>query len=122
MTHTDIQKALAFAPNPAIALQASALQAASPIVLTLAECDEDLRAEAIELFKQLNSGELDEEQRFATTALLAEILFPNADDKGIPGLDLADAEAIAPSVNSEARGVLDRMDREEAALFRPVQL
>jgi lambda repressor-like predicted transcriptional regulator len=114
MTHTDIEKALAPAAGPATALQISALQAASPIVLALAECDEELRAEAIELFKQLNSGELDEEQRVATTALLAEILFPNADDRGLPGLDLVEAEAIAPSVNSEARDVFDRMDREEA--------
>jgi hypothetical protein len=30
----------------------TALQAASPIVLALQECDEELRAEAIELFKQ----------------------------------------------------------------------
>ena len=58
MTHTDIEKALAFATNPATALQTSALEAASPIVLALAECDEELRADAIELFKQLNSGEL----------------------------------------------------------------
>jgi lambda repressor-like predicted transcriptional regulator len=114
MTHTDTEKALGFAADPATALQVSALQAASPIVLALAECDEDLRAEAIELFKQLNNGELDEEQRLATTALLAEILFPNADDNGLPGLDLAEAEARAPSVNPEAKDVLDRTDREEA--------
>jgi lambda repressor-like predicted transcriptional regulator len=100
--------------NPATTLQVSALQAASPIVLALAECDEELRAEAIELFKQLSNGDLDEEQRFATTALLAEILFPNTDDKGISGLDLAEAEAIGPAVNPEAREALDRMDREEA--------
>lgn len=114
MTHKDIEKALAFAAHPAAALQVSAFQAASPIILALAECDEDLRAEALELFKQLNSGELDEEQRFATTALLAEILFPNTSDQGMPGLDLAEAEAIAPSVNPEAQDVIDRMDREEA--------
>src|SRR5437870_13377127 len=76
--------------------------------------DEELRAEAIDLFKQLESGELDAEQRTATITLLAEILFPNADDKGMPGLDLAEAEAIAPAVNPEAKDVLDRMDREEA--------
>jgi len=59
--------------------------------------NEDLRAEAIELFKQLNSGELDEEQRFAATALLAEILFPQNDHKGMPGLDLAEAETMVLS-------------------------
>jgi hypothetical protein len=55
----------------------------SPIVLALAECDEALRSEAIEPFKELASGELDAEQCIATTTLLAEILFPNADDKGL---------------------------------------
>lgn len=114
MTHTDIEKALAFTTNPMAALQVSALQAASPIVLALAECDEDLRAEAIELFKQMNSGELDEEQRFATTALLAEILFPSTDEKGILGVDLVEAEANESSVNPEAAEVIDRMNREEA--------
>jgi transcriptional regulator with XRE-family HTH domain len=115
MTHTNLEKALAFAGNPAATLEVSALQAASPIVLALAECDDDLRAEAIELFKQLSSGELDEEQRFATTALLAEILFPRADHQGMFGLDLAEAEAISPAINPEAKDVLDRMDHEEAA-------
>ena len=64
--------------------------------------------------KQLESGELDADQRTATITLLAEILFPNADEKGLPGLDLTDAEAIAPSQNLEAREVLSRMDEEEA--------
>jgi predicted XRE-type DNA-binding protein len=114
MTPIDFEKVLTFTAHSAATLQVSALQAASPIVLALAECDAELRAEAIGLFKQLNSGELDEEQRFATTALLAEILFPNADDKGMTGLDLAEAEAVAASVNPEAKDVLDRMDREEA--------
>ena len=78
----------------------------------MTKCDDELRAEAIDLFKQLESGELDADQRTAT--LLAEILFPNADEKGLPGLDLAEAEAIAPSQNLEAREVLSRMDEEEA--------
>jgi lambda repressor-like predicted transcriptional regulator len=94
-------------------LQASAFQAATPIVLALCECDEDLRNEAIELFKQLNSGELDEGERYATTALLAEILFPNADHKGLIGMDLVEAEELAPSVAPEAKGLLEEMDRQE---------
>src|SRR4051812_36909175 len=110
MTHTDFEKAI-----PALAtLQVSALQAATPIVLALAECDEELRAEAIELFQQLASGDLDEEQRFATTALLTEILFPNSDENGLPGLDLAEAEAIAPTVAPESKDILERMDKEES--------
>jgi lambda repressor-like predicted transcriptional regulator len=99
----------------AATLQVSALQAATPIVLALAECDEELRAEAVELFKQLAGGELDAEQRYATTALLAEILFPNSDHDGAPGLDLVEAEAKAPAGDPEAKEVLARMDREEAA-------
>ena len=118
MTRTELEKALPALTGPQAALQAAALQAAAPVVLALTECDEELRADAIELFKQLHDGGLDEEQRFATTALLAEILFPNADDKGLPGLDLEQAEASAPSVNPEARDVLDRMDRDEATFAR----
>ncbi len=90
------------------------VSAASPIVLALQECDEALRAEAIELFKQLAGGELDEEARFATTALLAEILFPNADDKGYPGLDLVEAEALAPAADPAAMDLLAAMDEQEA--------
>ncbi|HVS39448.1 MAG TPA: helix-turn-helix transcriptional regulator [Gemmataceae bacterium] len=113
MAHTDFEKVTAFMAPPAV-LQTSAFQAATPIILALLECDEELRAEAIELFKQLASGEVDAEQRYATTALLAEILFPNADDKGLPGLDLVEAEAIAPSVAAEAKDILAGMDEEES--------
>ena len=65
--------------------------------------------------KQLASGELDPEQRYSTTALLAEILFPNADHTGAPGLDLVEAEAMAPTLDAGAKDVLARMDLEEAA-------
>jgi lambda repressor-like predicted transcriptional regulator len=91
-----------------------AIQFASSIVLALQECDEELREEAIELFKQLESGELDAEDCNATQALLAEILFPNADDNGFPGLDLEEAEEIACREVPEAKEILDRMDQEES--------
>ena len=78
MSTKIIEQALASGTSADAILKASALQAASPIVLALAECDEDLRAEALELFKQLHSGDLDEGERFATLTLLAEILFPPA--------------------------------------------
>ena len=110
--------ALMTSPN---VLQTAALQAATPIILALAECDDELRAEAIELFKQMNGGELDAEECRATTALLADILFPNADHKRLPGLDLVEAEEIAPSVAPEAKDVLARMDDEEAVFARHVQ-
>ena len=86
MIRTDLEKAVSFPMSSAATLQVAALQASAPIVLLLTECDEELRAEAIELFKQLATGELDEEQRFATVALLAEILFPNGDSKGYAGV------------------------------------
>lgn len=120
MVHTNSEKATAFTTSPNI-LQTAVLQAATPVVLALAECDEELRAEAMELFKQLNSGELDAEECHATTALLAEILFPNADPKGLPGLDLVEAEEIASADVPEARDVLARMDDEEALFARQVQ-
>ncbi len=120
MVHTDLEKATAHSTSPDV-LQTAALQAATPIILALAECDDELRAEAIELFKQLDSGELDAEERYATTALLAEILFPNADHKGLPGLDLVEAEEIAPSVAPEAKDLLARMDDEEAVFARQLQ-
>jgi lambda repressor-like predicted transcriptional regulator len=110
-----LDNAMALIHNSAASvLEASALQAATPIVLALNECDDELRTEAIELFKQLASGELSEEEVYATTALLAEILFPNADHKGLPGLDLVEAEAIARNISEEAKDVLDEMDKEES--------
>ena len=115
MSSTTVEKEMTVASKPKVAvLETSALQAASPIVLALAECDDELRKEAVELFKQLSSGELTSEEIFATTALLAEILFPNADHDGIPGLDLVEAEKQAPQVNAEAHGVLAQMDEEES--------
>jgi predicted XRE-type DNA-binding protein len=99
--------------SAAAVLQTSALQAATPIVLALSECDEELRAEAIELFKQIASGELSDGELYATAALLAEILFPNADHKGLPGLDMVEAEGIGRKISEEAASVLDEMDKEE---------
>jgi lambda repressor-like predicted transcriptional regulator len=114
MISTNIEKMSASTANSAATLQASALQAATPIILALAECDEELREEAIELFKQLANGDLDREQSFATTALLAEILFPNSDPQGFPGLDLVEAEASARAEFPETNDTLDKMDQEES--------
>jgi ribosome-binding protein aMBF1 (putative translation factor) len=57
---------------------------------------------------------LDGKERMATVALLAEILFPNADNKGFPGLDLEEAEEIAGETSPDAKETLARMDGEEA--------
>ena len=90
----------------------------APIVLALERCDDELRKEAIDLFKQLESHELDKEQCIATAALLAEILFPNADEKSLPGLDLVEAEANAIATKPEAKDVMARMDNEESIFAR----
>ncbi len=98
-----------------------ALISSAPIVLALHECDDELRAEAIELFKQLGSDELDKEARDSTLALLAEILFPDADNKGVPGLDLCEAEEIAAETSPEAKETLAAMDKQEAAFAQKLR-
>ena len=94
-------------------LEASALQAASPIVLALQECEDELREEAVTLFKQLASGELAPDEEFATATLLAEILFPNRYGNGFLGLDLEEAEEMAKRHSPEAGPILDETDRQE---------
>ncbi len=95
-------------------LQAQSFKLASPIVLALLECDDELRAVAKDLLEQLASGELDKPEEQSTCALLAEILFPNADAAGRPGLDLLEAEAIAAQEHPEAAPILADMDRQES--------
>jgi lambda repressor-like predicted transcriptional regulator len=51
----------------------------------------------------------------------AEILFPNADDKGYPGLDLAEAEALAPAADPTAKDLLAAMDEQEAVFANRVR-
>ncbi len=94
-------------------LQMQSFKLASPIVLALMECDDELRATALELFEQLSSDELDKHKEQSTCALLAEILFPNADAAGRPGLDLVEAEAIAAQEHPDAGPIFAEMDREE---------
>ena len=92
----------------------TALKLAAPLVAALQECDDELRAVALELFAQLASGELDNNEEASTLALLAEMLFPNADHNGAPGLDLVEAERIAAAdEGSDALNILAKMDREE---------
>ena len=83
------------------------------LMCALSECDAELRLSAIELLEQLADGGLDEEQEFATT-LIAEILFPNADETGAPGLDLEEAEAIAARMDPSCGPLLAEMDHQEA--------
>jgi DNA-binding XRE family transcriptional regulator len=95
-------------------LQVAAFKQASSILRALQECDPKLRDVALELFDQLNGDDLDAEQAYSTTALIAEILFPNGDAQGIPGLDLEEAEKIASTVDPLAGPLLAKMDRQEA--------
>ena len=76
---------------------------------------DELRTVALELIEQLASGDLDKYEELSTCALLAEILFPNADASGRPGLDLVEAEAIAIEEHPEAKPILADMDRQEAS-------
>ncbi len=102
-------------------LEVHATSLAATYVLALKECDLELRDIAYELFEQLTSGELDQGQTLATTALIAEILFPNSDTRGLPGLDLEDVERLAPLTNPEAGPVLAEMDRQEATFAGRLQ-
>ena len=77
------------------------------------ECDPTIRADALELFADLRSGELDDYQTVATENLLAEMLFPNGDDAGSPGLDLDEAEEMAKAQSPENAIAIDELDREE---------
>ena len=103
-------------------LQVSAFKMAASILHALHECDPKLREVACELFDQLHGEELDAEQVHTTTALIAEILFPNADQDGVPGLDLEEAEKIAPTVDASAGPLLAEMDRQEATFAERLRI
>ena len=96
-------------------------QTAAKIILALQECDPKLKAAAVKLFRNLLSGELDDYQKHATCMLLAEILFPNADEDGRIGLDLEDAEQIARETAAGAKEALDQLDQDEATFAQRVQ-
>jgi len=98
-----------------------ALLAYAQVHAALKECSPELQQGARELLEDLASGELDYYERASTIALLSEMLFPNADPEDqLPGLDVDKAEMLAPEQNSEARSVLQRMDREEATFATKV--
>ena len=87
----------------------------------LKECDDELRDVALELFAQLASGELDQHEEASTLALLAEILYPNAGDKGMPGFDLVEAEKVAAADEPEAACILADMNRQEGTFADRLQ-
>lgn len=100
---------------------AATFKLASPIILALKECDDELREVALELFAQLAGGELDKHEEASTLNLLAEILYPNADQDGVPGLDLVEAEKIASDAEPEAARIVADMDRQEATFADRLQ-
>lgn len=91
------------------------LKSASPVFTALQECDDELRAVALELFAQLASGELDQNEEASTLNLLAEILYLSAEQTGLPQSDLADAG------EPEEAEVLSKMDRQEATFAERLQ-
>lgn len=96
-------------------LKVALVESGAPLVLALAECDAELRDEALKLFKHLYKGNLDAEDRFATIALISEILFPNSNTDGFAGLDLEQAEEIARGEKPEVNQILDQKNDQEAA-------
>src|ERR1700687_5147338 len=119
MARTEVEKVNTRARSADVLFfQAAAMLVASPIIVALEECDQELRVGAVELFKHLAGGELDREARFATTALLAEILFPDAN--GHPGVDLLETEEMAAAADPTAKDVLAAMDNQEAVFAQRV--
>lgn len=98
--------------TPESVLKLSALKS---IALALQECTPELREQALVLMGDLGSGQLDEYDTQATTALLAEILFPSSDEDGLPGMELKRAEGIAKEICPESKEALRKMDEDESA-------
>jgi lambda repressor-like predicted transcriptional regulator len=94
-------------------LKMAVLKQAAQINIALLECSDALRAEAVTLMKQLCDPDLDEHERYSTAMLISEILFPDTDPHGWPGLDLEEAEVYAKEQSTEAVAVLGRMDSSE---------
>jgi transcriptional regulator with XRE-family HTH domain len=111
MSQTDSEKATCSDFTSIGSLKSAAIQAATPVVLAVADSDAELRDEIIELFKQLSSGDLDCHERQATTALLAEILFPGRNRK-TPARYESQTRASVNRPN--ASSVVERMKKEEA--------
>ena len=82
---------------------------------SIKDCESAI-AELEKIVKQLEEGGLDEEQRFATTAILAEILFPQKDRKGMPGLDLVETETMAPDAEFHSSSSTQLHQREFGTL------
>lgn len=107
-------------------IKANAFQFCLKIHGALMECSDTLREDALQLLEQLGNPELDEDDRYASSMLLADILFPHRDPNGCVGLDLAEAEKFStqqedPAVNEEAAHELGRMNLEEATFADRLQ-
>ncbi len=102
-------------------LEVHATSLAATYVLALKECDPELRDAAYELFEQLNSGELDQYQTLATTGLIADILFPTADARGLPGFDSEEVERLEALTDPEVAAIAAEMEREEATFAERLQ-
>ncbi len=98
-----------------------ALEIAAPIVLAMKGCSPELRDAAYELFKDLQSGELDEYELEATKALIADILDPDGDDSELYGLDSEEVERLEALTDPDAATITAEMDREEATFAERLQ-
>ena len=92
--------------------ETQSMKLAASAVLATQACGDELRAAALELMAQLVSGELDEYEERSTCALLAEILFPDAD---AGRADPAESEEQAASQDPQVAEVLAEMDLREAS-------
>jgi len=106
------------APLLLIALQ----QPYRPFIRALLECNDELQQHAIKLLKTITNGEIDEEDRFAATAVLADVLFPNPADDGFIGIDLKECESQGANFSPETRDVLAEMDAEERTFAEQLTL
>ena len=84
------------------------------VITALQECAPELHGDALACLAILFGNEADEYERVANQALLAEILYPNCDDRGVPGLDMVEANQMARQQSPDAAPALDALDREEA--------
>lgn len=84
-----------------------------PIVRALMECSDALQRQAVKLLTTILDPQMDDDDRFAAHAVLADVLFPNpAVDESI-GMDLKECESHGSSHSNETRAAVNDMDEEE---------
>lgn len=77
------------------------------------ECSDAVQEGIREMLAILEDPEAEADEREMAMATLADALFPNP-HKGQHGMDLEESESDAVGASEELRGIVERMDREEA--------